>query len=115
MSDPVMRLLSSVSFSVTACAFEYQKRIFSTITSALGPSTAEQTLGKDLDLYAKFAVQGFAGNVNANVFATNIQIAAMGITGLPSNVTNLLPVVWAAKDEASLLSAIAQIKNAAGL
>ena len=106
---------SSVSGGLSAMTPAQLATSFSTITSALGPSTAEQTLGKDLDLYSNFAAQGFAGNVNASTFATNIQIAAMGITGLPSAVTNLLPVVWAAKDEATLLSAIAQVKNAAGL
>jgi len=93
-------------------------QLASTITglsTVLGPSQAEQTLGKDLEVYAKFAVPGFAGNTQDQQFAMNIEISVAGITGLPSNVTNLLPAVWAAKDEATLQAAIGAVKNAAGL
>ena len=106
---------SNVAGGISAMTPTQLATTFSTITSALGPSTAEQILGKDLDLYAKFAVKGFAGDAASVMYATNIQIAIMGITGLPSNVANVLPMVWAAKDEAMLAMGIAQVKNAAGL
>ena len=89
------------------------------VTAAMGnitgPSNVAIQLGRDLDLYSNFVQKGWAGDVKAADTAVNLQITTAQLTGLPANVSLMLPMVWAAKDGFTLATAVAQVKIAAGL
>ena len=108
-------VISSLGTTVSSLTPQQLAASISTGMTMFGPSSVEQQLGKELDVYSKFAIPAFGGNAQDAMFATMAQGQIMGITGLPSNVSNLLPTVFAAKDEATLDAAVAQVKNAAGL
>jgi hypothetical protein len=108
-------VISSLGTAFTSMTPAQQAAAVTGGMSMFGPSTAEEQLGNELNVYKGFAVKAFVGSANDAMFATMAQGQIMGIVGLPTNVTNLLPTVFAAKDEATLDAAIAQVKNAAGL
>ena len=109
-------LNSNVSGGVAAMSGAQLGAVITAATGSLtGPTQAAVSLGRDLDLYAKFVVPGWAGDTKSADMAMNLQITAAEITGLPTNVPIMLPMVWAAKDGFTLATAIAQVKVAAGL
>jgi hypothetical protein len=115
MSINISNFLSSIAAITSSITPQQVASVLSSAANIIGPSQAAQQLGRDLDLYSQYAQKGWGGDANAVITAENLKISASELTGLPSAVTNFLPMVWAAKDSFALLSAVGQVKTAAGL
>jgi hypothetical protein len=124
ITNALTQINSSVSGGVAGLASNLPglASAVQTTLALSGPSTDEQKMGADLDLWNSYIDQAqaaaAAGNANAAMLAQqNANFAQMSVAQLilPGNVKNLLGAVWYATDKGARAAAIGNVKNAAGL